>query len=177
MKYIFTEDDRIKIEKARKLNRDKQTENRLKVLSMRCVGKTQKEIAEATGFVRSHVCDIIRKYFEQGLSAISEKHYQSNHRNMSFEEEAAFLEPYKVEAEQGHILCVKEIAIAYEQKVGHKIGAGQIYRVLKRHEWRKVMPRSKHPDKASDEAIEASKKLKLVSRRSWRKILTIPKSD
>ncbi len=33
--------------------------------------------------------------------------------------------------------------------------------VLKRKGWRKVMPRSKHPKKASPEAIEASKKLKL----------------
>ena len=32
--------------------------------------------------------------------------------------------------------------------------------VLERHGWRKVMPRSKHPQKASDEAIEASKKIK-----------------
>lgn len=162
LKYKFTEEDCIKIEKARKLNRDKQTENRLKVLSMRCAGKKQEEIAKATGFVRSHVCDIIRKYFENGLSAISEKHYSSNHRNMSFEEETAFLAPYQEEAAQGHILCVKEIREAYEKKVGHKIGNGQIYRVLKRHGWRKVMPRSKHPNKASEEAVEASKKLKPV---------------
>ena len=162
MKYKFTEEDRKKIEKARKMNRDKQTENRLKVLSMRCDGKKQEEIAEATGFVRSHVCDIKRKYFEQGLSAISEKHYQSNHRNMSIAEETAFLAPYQEETEQGHVLCVKEIEVAYEKKVGHRIGKGQIYRVLKRHGWRKVMPRSKHPNKASEEAIEASKKLNPV---------------
>jgi hypothetical protein len=33
--------------------------------------------------------------------------------------------------------------------------------LLARHGWRKVTPRGKHPDKASDEAMEASKKLKL----------------
>ena len=47
----------------------------------------------------------------------------------------------------------------YEEKVGHPIGNSQIYRVLHRHNWRKVMPRSKHPNKASEEVIEASKKL------------------
>ena len=31
--------------------------------------------------------------------------------------------------------------------------------LLERHNWRKVMPRSRHPKKASDEAIEASKKI------------------
>ncbi|MDE7249890.1 MAG: winged helix-turn-helix domain-containing protein, partial [Lachnospiraceae bacterium] len=33
-----------------------------------------------------------------------------------------------------------------------------IYCVLKRHGWRKVMPRSRHPKKASEEVIETSKK-------------------
>ncbi|WP_414153386.1 winged helix-turn-helix domain-containing protein [Peptoniphilus sp.] len=34
-----------------------------------------------------------------------------------------------------------------------------MYRVLKRHGFRKIMPRSKHPKKASKEVIETSKKL------------------
>ena len=160
MKYNFSESDREKIEKARKINRDKQTENRLKVLIMRCDGKKQKEISEVTGFARSHVCSIIRKYFEEGLTAISEKHYKPNRCNMSFEEEKNFLASYSEQAKQGHILCVKEIETAYIAKVGHSISSGQIYRVLKRHGWRKVMPRSQHPKKASEEAIKASKKLK-----------------
>ena len=91
MKYNFSESDREKIEKVRKVNRDKQIENRLKVLIMRCDGKKQKEISEVTGFARSYVCSIIRKYFEEGLTAISEKHYKSNRCNMSFEEEKIFL--------------------------------------------------------------------------------------
>ncbi|MCL2501217.1 MAG: winged helix-turn-helix domain-containing protein [Defluviitaleaceae bacterium] len=48
---------------------------------------------------------------------------------------------------------------AYQEKVGHRIGTAQIYYVLKRHDWRKVKPRSRHPKKASPEAIETSKKL------------------
>ncbi|MCI8758540.1 MAG: winged helix-turn-helix domain-containing protein [Oscillospiraceae bacterium] len=40
----------------------------------------------------------------------------------------------------------------------------QIYCVLHRHGWRKVMPRSKHPKKASEDEIAASKKLTLPSR-------------
>ena len=54
---------------------------------------------------------------------------------------------------------ISEIEEAYQEKVKHKIGNVQIYRVLRRHGWRKIMPRSKHPKKASEEAIEASKKL------------------
>ena len=38
-------------------------------------------------------------------------------------------------------------------------GRGYIYMLLKRHGWRKVMPRAKHPKKADEEVIQASKKL------------------
>ncbi len=76
---------------------------------------------------------------------------------MSFEEEATFLEQFK---EKGQLVEISEIKEAYDKAIGHKSGSAQIYRVLHRHGWRKVMPRSKHPQKASNEAIEASKKLK-----------------
>ena len=55
---------------------------------------------------------------------------------------------------------IKEIVAAYQKAVPHKIRDMQIYSVLHRHGWRKIMPRSRHPKKASEEAIEASKKLK-----------------
>ena len=160
MKYSFSKEDREKIEKARKTNRDNQTEKRLQVLAMRCEGKTQEEILRVTGFHRSHICKLIKKYFEEGLESVSQKHYAGNRRNMSIEEERAFLEPYRERAKQGQMLDVREMATAYEEKVGHRIGKSQIYRVLQRHGWRKVMPRSKHPKKADEEVIAASKKLK-----------------
>ena len=163
MKYTFSMEDCANIKKARKANRDKQIEKRLKALSMRCDGKTLKEISRVTGFHRSYVSNLIRKYFEEGLASVSEKHYTGNRRNMSIEEETTFLEPYQQRAEQGQLLDVGEIAAAYENKVGHRIGNGQIYRVLQRHGWRKVMPRSKHPKKADEEVIVASKKLTLQS--------------
>ena len=80
---------------------------------------------------------------------------------MSKEEEAELLAPFKAEAEAGRVVEISRIKAAYIEKVGHSIGGGQIYRVLKRQGWRKVMPRSQHPNKASEEAIDASKKLKL----------------
>ena len=52
---------------------------------------TVAEIAEATGFHRSHVSNLIRKYFNEGLESVAAKHYSGNRRNMSIEEETAFL--------------------------------------------------------------------------------------
>ena len=68
--------------------------------------------------------------------------------------------PFKARAEKGELVSISEIKAAYRQAVGHSIGTSQIYYVLHRHGWRKVMPRSRHPKKASEEVIETSKKIK-----------------
>ena len=79
---------------------------------------------------------------------------------MSFAEEEELLAPFKEQAERGELVEVAAIEAAYREAVGHSIGSGQIYYVLHRHGWRKVMPRSKHPKKATEEVIETSKKLR-----------------
>ena len=159
MKYAFREEDKKAIKEARKNTRDKQQDRRLEVLELRCEGMTQKEIAEKTGFHRSHVSNLIKKYFEEGLGAISEKHYVGNRKNMSYEEEEKLLAPFKEKANKGELVEVSAIEAVYREAVGHSIGTAQIYYVLHRHGWRKVMPRSRHPKKASEEVIETSKKL------------------
>lgn len=161
---------------ARKANKDKNVENRIKALVMRANGKTLKQIAQATEYNSAYVSQLVSKYCNQGLSAIIENHYAGNRRNMSYDEEEAFLAEYKEQAERGQIIEVSAIKSAYEKKVGHLIGKGQIYRVLKRHGWRKIMPRSKHPNKASEEAIEDSKKLTVPSDTRW-KIMLVEKFD
>ena len=159
MKYKFSPEDYEQIKKAQKNNRDKQIDKRLQVLKMRCEGMTQNQIAETTGFHRSHVSSLIRKYFEEGLSSIATKHYTGNHRNMSYADEEALLAPFKAQAEAGNLVEISEIKEAYRKAVGHSIGTSQIYYVLHRHGWRKVMPRSRHPKKADEEVIATSKKL------------------
>jgi len=159
MKYRFTDEQYTEIKSARKANRDKRIEKRLQVLELRIEGKNLGDISAATGFAISHISNLIRQYYEEGLEAITGNHYHGNRRNMSVAEEAALLEEFQKRAEQGQVLNTREIAETYEKAVGHPIGNSQIYRVLRRHGWRKVMPRSKHPKKASDEVIATSKKL------------------
>ena len=157
MKYKFNEEQHAEIKAARKANSDKQIDKRLEVPELRCEGVSQKEIAEKTGYHRSHVCNLIKMYFEKGLQAVAETHYVGNRRNMSYEEEAEILEQFRQKAEQGQMIDIREIEKAYREKVDRPIGHGQIYCVLNRHGWRKIMPRSKHPRKASEEVIETSK--------------------
>ncbi|WP_081646410.1 winged helix-turn-helix domain-containing protein [Oscillibacter sp. 1-3] len=73
-------------------------------------------------------------------------------------EEATILAPFRARAEAGELVESSEIAKAYQSAVDHPISTGRIYFVLHRLGWRKVMPRSKRPKKASEEEIAASKK-------------------
>lgn len=163
MKHRYTEKDLETIRMARKENKDKRVEQRLKALEMQALGEKAKDIAKATGFHPASISRLMAKFRDGGIEAITGNHYGGNRRNMSFEDETALLVPFRQKAELGQIVEVSEIKAAYENAVGHTIGGTQIYYVLRRHGWRKVMPRSKHPKKASDEAIEASKKLTLKS--------------
>ena len=158
-KYIFTAKDLEIISKARKENKDKRAELRLHALQLRAEGKRSKEIAKVVGISAPYVSQLAAKYFAGGIEAIAENHYGGNRRNMSVEEEAQILQPFYERAEKGEIIEISEIKQAYQEKVDHKVSETQIYYVLKRHGWRKIMPRSRHPKKATPEAIEASKKL------------------
>lgn len=155
--YEISESQLLEIETARKKNRNKNVERRLYVLVMRAEGKSLEEISEKTGYHISTASKLIARYMRDGISAIAENHYKGNRRNMSFEEEAAILAPFIERAERGEMVDIKEIAAAYQKAVPHKVSDTQIYYVLHRHGWRKIMPRSRHPKKASKEAIEASK--------------------
>jgi transposase len=158
-RHHISEEEVIEIEKSRKENKDKTVDKWLEVLLLHARGKTRTEISEKTGFKNQYITELVGEYRRTGLSKYKQKQYKGNRRNMSFAQEAEFLATYKQQAEQGQIIETSAIKAAYEEKVGHRIGASQIYYVLRRHGWRKIMPRSKHPNKASDEAIEASKKL------------------
>ena len=158
-RYEFTEEQLQELANAAKVNKRKDVDRRLRALLMRAKGNTLAEIAQVTGYSFSNITKLVRTYRADGLAAIIENHYGGNHRNMSYEEEAALLKPFKKKAEAGQMVEISEIKAAYQEAVGHSVGTSQIYYVLHRHKWRKVMPRSRHPKKASDEVIETSKKL------------------
>lgn len=147
------------LKEARKKNRDRQTDKRLRAIQMRGEGKGNPEIAKQLETSPAMVSRWVSDYAKGGLNALLPKKRTSHNWNMSYQDEEAFLAAFDEQAAKGQLVEVSDIKRAYEERVGHKIGGGQIYRVLARHGFRKIKPRSKHPKKASDEDIEASKKL------------------
>jgi transposase len=82
---------------------------------------------------------------------------------MTFERVTQFLEQFLELAEAGELVTVKEILEKFEEETGKASNTSTIYKLLKRHGWRKVKPRPCHPGKASAEEIASSKKLKQFS--------------
>jgi transposase len=166
-RYQISKEQVFELEEERKKNKNKNVEKRIKALLLHAEGKKRKEIAEKTDFAKSYISELVSKYCNNGLSTIIESKYGGNNRNMSYAEEEALLGSFIKAVEAGQMIEVSQIKRAYEKAIGRSLenNHGQIYQVLHRHGWRKVMPRSKHPNKASEEAIEASKKL---TQRSWK---------
>jgi transposase len=161
--YTISREQATEIKAIRKTVKDKKIDKRLHAIQLRGEGAKNPAIAVKLDTSAKVVSHWISAYSREGVQALMGGKYGGNRRNMSLLEEEAFLGEYKKLAEQGQLVEVGAMKAAYEKKVGHTIGGNQIYRVLHRHGWRKVMPRSKHPNKASEEVIEASKKLKLLS--------------
>jgi transposase len=76
---------------------------------------------------------------------------------MTVEQENQFLSEYFEQASHGGVLVVSEIKKAFEALVGQKVAKTTIYRMLDRHDWRKVMPRPRHP-KSDPKAQKGFKK-------------------
>ena len=156
--YKITEEISNEIRMIRKKIKNKSEDIRLHAVELRGLGKKNKEIAEILEIHEKVVSKWISIFSNQGTQGLMNKPKGVNHRNMTFEQEEEFLKQFEERAKKGELLNTNEIKQEYIKLVGHNIGHEQIYRVLRRHGYRKIMPRSRHPKKASDEEIEQSKK-------------------
>jgi len=64
---------------------------------------------------------------------------------LSLEEEAAFLRRWQQQAVEGKVLTAKQLHAQLVQRAGRKLTLGYVYRLLHRHDWRKLGPRPRHP--------------------------------
>ena len=133
---------------------------RMEAVALRGEGKDNTEAGKLTGYHPDSVSKLVSQYVNEGIESLTQDGRKGgNHRNLSADEEQALLQEFCDAASEGQIITPAEIKKRYDEMLGRETKPNFIYAVLARNGWRKVMPRSKHPNKASDEAIEASKKL------------------
>ncbi|EFH79759.1 winged helix-turn-helix domain-containing protein [Ktedonobacter racemifer] len=117
------------------------------------------EIARHCGVSKATVHQVISTYNRLGIEAVETAGKGGRrHEYLSMQDEKQFLAPFFARAEVGEIATATEVQCAFEALIGREVEESTIYRLLHRHGWRKLMPRSKHPQ-ASKEAQELFKKL------------------
>ena len=116
------------------------------------------EIAQHTGVSVGTVHKVISQYNRLGVEALATPGKGGRrHQYLTLEQETAFVAAFKEKAVKGIIATAGEIKLAYESLVDHPVHKTTIYRLLDRHEWRKIVPRASHI-KANIEEQEAFKK-------------------
>ena len=159
-RHTITEEEYEEIKALEKSNQNKRVSKRLQVLILRYEGKKDREIAEKLDYDRKRVSQLCAEYKRVGLEEYARHKYGGNNRNMAEEEERAFLSKYEEAAKTGQMTTISEIAAAYDEATGkQRKSKSTIYHLLHKHGWRMITPQRAHPGKASEEAIEASKKL------------------
>ena len=73
------------------------------------------------------------------------------HEYMTWEEERELLTPFFELAKKGELTTIAHIQPVFEKRVGHEVDETTIYRLLERHQWRKLVPRPFHPQADQEE--------------------------
>lgn len=163
--YKTSNDEAKEIREKMKITKDKKVYRKMEAVALLGEGKTSMEVAEITKYNEKYVRTLGCDFHKKGLEAfVISGQRGGNHRLMDLEESEEFLKQFKEKAEKGQIITIEEIADAFNKKTAkQRKSLSTVYYFLHSHGWRKIMPRSKHSKKASDEAIEASKKLTVES--------------
>jgi transposase len=119
-----------------------------------------KKIGEITLYSEDRIWIIHKKYREGGLEALRDSRGGRYREYMSVEEEIEFLKPFEQKSQTGTLIVVGEIKKAYEQKIGKEVAESTIYRLLARHDFRKIVPYKRHK-KGNNEEQKAFKKTSL----------------
>ena len=86
------------------------------------------------------------------------------HALLSTVEEDAFVAGWRAKAEAGELIVLSAMQDALEKKLGRKVAPEVFYRLVRRHQWRKVAPDTRHPK--SDPVVQEEWKKKRC-RRTW----------
>ena len=116
-------------------------------------------IAQTVGLRVSHVRRVWSDYLRGGLAAAQGRPKGGRrHQNLTLPQERALLQPLHQQAQAGQLITARSLKTRYETQVGHAVPDSTGYRLLARHQWRRVTPRPKHP-KDNPAARAAVKKL------------------
>jgi transposase len=120
--------------------------------------RTAAEIALHVGVSKGFVRKVIQKYNREGEIGLSTPGKGGRHNcYLSLEQEKQLIDQFKEKARRGQVATAMQIKLVYEKECGFPVHKTTIYRMLERHQWRKVVPRPTHPKKDPN-AVDEFKK-------------------
>lgn len=115
-------------------------------------------VAELLGVSTQAVWKWVGEYNAVGPSGLDRKGRGGRRWGwMSLDGERAFLAQYLATAENGDLLTARQLQAALSEAVGRAVKIDYVYRLLHRHDWRKLTPRPHHAQRDAAQA-EAFKK-------------------
>jgi len=117
------------------------------------------QIALHLGLATQTVHNVIAQYNKRGPQTLEGPGKGGRYRAyLALEEEAEFLRQYREKALTGQIATAAQIQEALEKRLGHPVHKTTVYRMLKRHGWRKLVPRTVHIKRDAQKQEDFKKK-------------------
>lgn len=160
------------VEAAQQMIKNAKTVNDLRIgLSImipKSCNATNAQAAELLGVGIATVVRMKKKIRDQvDAKETSQNKWGGRRRqSLTIDQEVEFLSQWTEKAEHGGVLVVPPIHEALEKRLGRKICASTVYRMLARHGWRKLAPDTCHPKRNAD----AQKEFKKNFTKLWRKL-------
>lgn len=128
---------------------------------------TLEQTATALGVGRATVARLQTRFRQHGERNSPRRTAWGGRRRalLTQEEEAAFMANWKAPAERGELVVLTPLRAALDRQVGRRVKPSVVYRLVRRHRWRKVAPDTRHP-KADPQVQEEWKKKRCP--KSWR---------
>lgn len=138
---------------------------RVTCIRLLALGWEAQDVAEAVGCSRNTVYRRKAEFLGQGESALLTDGWGGRRNEvLTVAEEAEFVAHFEDAARKGQLVTASMMLTELAERCGKPPTASTLYRILKRHGWRKVLPRPRHPD-ADPERQEAFKE---TFQRCWR---------
>jgi len=123
--------------------------------------KPAAEIALEVGLAQQTVQNLVAAYNRQGPQALETPgHGHRQRAYLQWEREQAVVAKFLQRSARGQVSTGAQLKPALEKASGQRRHKTTVSRILKRQQWRKVVPRPRHPQ-ASAEEQEAFKKTSL----------------
>lgn len=110
-------------------------------------GLSLEQTAQAIGRSAPWTCRLRNRFLTGEIVGDGQRQQRGGRRrqNMTIEQEREALAPFLDRARSGGILVVGQVKRELEAKLGRAMALSSVYKLLHRHDWRKLAPDKRHP--------------------------------